>query len=306
MDVISTSLTQDTQPYVNQADAEPETPWAALRRSLMSAIRRRPALTKPPLPSRRRSHQAVKPVSAHVEEVVGTSSDAAAMSSLSLTPMVATLAAQHSGVLGGSQARQAEPPSPASSSHPQRQTNFAAASANSPANGGLYETGAVRAALQALSPFVPQLLCKELAATVPLLPSLAGLAEVQHPDMASVAKVTCWPGFAQPTCQNIGIMQPDQHALRRYAFCVDTPACLTHRHCNPNIRSEGRYQIKLLDRMQCKPLQALVPAITSFEGAVLVADIGGFTALTEQLSRAESGVELLTKCINDYFARVSP
>ena len=58
--------------------------------------------------------------------------------------------------------------------------------------------------------------------------------------------------------------------------------------------------------MQCKPLQALVPAITSFEGAVLVADIGGFTALTEQLSRAESGVELLTKCINDYFARVSP
>ena len=52
------------------------------------------------------------------------------------------------------------------------------------------------------------------------------------------------------------------------------------------------------------PTQALVPAMSSFEGAVLVADIGGFTALTEQLSRAEFGVELLTKCINDCFARV--
>ncbi len=38
---------------------------------------------------------------------------------------------------------------------------------------------------------------------------------------------------------------------------------------------------------------------------MLVADISGFTALTEQLSRAEFGVELLTKCINDFFARVS-
>ncbi len=45
--------------------------------------------------------------------------------------------------------------------------------------------------------------------------------------------------------------------------------------------------------------------MSSFEGAVLVADIGGFTALTEQLSRADFGVELLTKCINDCFARVS-
>ena len=45
--------------------------------------------------------------------------------------------------------------------------------------------------------------------------------------------------------------------------------------------------------------------MSSFEGAVLVADIGGFTSLTEQLSRAEFGVELLTKCINDFFTRVS-
>ncbi len=57
--------------------------------------------------------------------------------------------------------------------------------------------------------------------------------------------------------------------------------------------------------MTIEPTQALVPAMSSFEGAVLVADIGGFTALTEQLSRADFGVELLTKCINDCFARVS-
>ena len=48
-----------------------------------------------------------------------------------------------------------------------------------------------------------------------------------------------------------------------------------------------------------------MPSVSAFEGAVLVADISGFTALTEQLSRAEIGVELLTKCINDFFARVS-
>lgn len=54
-------------------------------------------------------------------------------------------------------------------------------------------------------------------------------------------------------------------------------------------------------------LQALVPSMNTFEGAVLVADISGFTALTEQLSRnthSAFGVELLTKCINNFFTKV--
>lgn len=45
----------------------------------------------------------------------------------------------------------------------------------------------------------------------------------------------------------------------------------------------------------------------TFEGAVMVADISGFTRLTEQLSRGSQtafGVELLTKCINNYFSKV--
>lgn len=46
----------------------------------------------------------------------------------------------------------------------------------------------------------------------------------------------------------------------------------------------------------------------TFEGAVMVADISGFTRLTEQLSRGSHtfgfGVELLTKCMNNYFSKV--
>ena len=53
--------------------------------------------------------------------------------------------------------------------------------------------------------------------------------------------------------------------------------------------------------------QALVPSMSTFEGAVMVADISGFTQLTEQLSRrahSSAGVELLTKCINNFFSKV--
>ncbi len=40
-------------------------------------------------------------------------------------------------------------------------------------------------------------------------------------------------------------------------------------------------------------------------GAVLVADVSGFTQLTEQLgSKGPSGVEQLTSCLNSYFAKV--
>ena len=53
--------------------------------------------------------------------------------------------------------------------------------------------------------------------------------------------------------------------------------------------------------------KALVPTMETFEGAVMVADISGFTRLTEQLSHGVQtafGVELLTKCMNNYFSRV--
>lgn len=43
----------------------------------------------------------------------------------------------------------------------------------------------------------------------------------------------------------------------------------------------------------------------SFDGAVLICDITGFTQLTEQLSKqGPSGVEQLTKCMNNYFTKV--
>lgn len=47
------------------------------------------------------------------------------------------------------------------------------------------------------------------------------------------------------------------------------------------------------------------PEACTFQAAVAVADVSGFTALTEVLSRAgPSGVELLTRCMNSYFAQV--
>ena len=47
------------------------------------------------------------------------------------------------------------------------------------------------------------------------------------------------------------------------------------------------------------------PASYIMEAAMAVADVSGFTALTEVLSRVgPSGVELLTRCMNSYFAQV--
>ncbi|GMH35276.1 hypothetical protein BSKO_03144 [Bryopsis sp. KO-2023] len=47
------------------------------------------------------------------------------------------------------------------------------------------------------------------------------------------------------------------------------------------------------------------PSMTGMTGAVMVADVTGFTKLTEILSkRGSSGVELLTKCMNNYFTKV--
>ena len=138
---------QDTQPYANQADPEPMPPWAALRRSLMSAIRQRPALSKkPPLHSRRRSYRAAKQLSALAEEVRRTSSDAAAVQNQLHTLLTSASAAQRSG------------------SH----------ALETAADGGPGGPEAAHAALLALSPFVPRLLCDELAAAAPVLPSLAG------------------------------------------------------------------------------------------------------------------------------------
>jgi DNA polymerase III delta subunit len=51
--------------------------------------------------------------------------------------------------------------------------------------------------------------------------------------------------------------------------------------------------------------QKLQPSMTTFTGAVMVADVTGFTQLTEILSkRGASGVELLTTCMNSYFTKV--
>lgn len=51
--------------------------------------------------------------------------------------------------------------------------------------------------------------------------------------------------------------------------------------------------------------RALVPSLVESRGAVMVADVTGFTQLTEVLSKKGStGVELLINCINSYFGKV--
>ncbi len=51
--------------------------------------------------------------------------------------------------------------------------------------------------------------------------------------------------------------------------------------------------------------RGMEPSMESFDGAVLICDITGFTQLTEQLSKqGPSGVEQLTKCMNNYFTKV--
>lgn len=42
-----------------------------------------------------------------------------------------------------------------------------------------------------------------------------------------------------------------------------------------------------------------------YKGAIMIADITGFTALTEDLGRrGAAGVELLTRCMNNFFTLV--
>lgn len=45
--------------------------------------------------------------------------------------------------------------------------------------------------------------------------------------------------------------------------------------------------------------------MTKHQGAILIADITGFTALTEDLGRrGPAGVEMLTRCMNNFFTLV--
>eukprot|EP00232_Nephroselmis_pyriformis_P024457 CAMPEP_0182858030 /NCGR_PEP_ID=MMETSP0034_2-20130328/3417_1 /TAXON_ID=156128 /ORGANISM="Nephroselmis pyriformis, Strain CCMP717" /LENGTH=915 /DNA_ID=CAMNT_0024989369 /DNA_START=433 /DNA_END=3177 /DNA_ORIENTATION=+ len=47
------------------------------------------------------------------------------------------------------------------------------------------------------------------------------------------------------------------------------------------------------------------PRMATYQAAIMVADISGFTPLTERLSkRGTAGVELLTKCMNNFFSQV--
>ena len=68
-------------------------------------------------------------------------------------------------------------------------------------------------------------------------------------------------------------------------------------------RAAGKEAVRDWLFWTCAALQA--PHMEAYEGAVMIADITGFTALTEDLGRkGPAGVELLTRCMNHFFSLV--
>jgi hypothetical protein len=168
-------------------------------------------------------------------------------------------------------------------------------------------------ALPGLRPFLPRLLREEML------------------DMAQWCVVS-WLAGVLSTC-TFGL--PPKHSQIFCALtCLHQTSCLQHGHL-PCVHHQGtghaltsacllptylilrcRYTTKGADegdlaaehrsnRALYEPRKALLPSRSTFSGALMVADITGFTKLTEALSKKGStGVELLTNCINDYFGKV--
>jgi len=62
----------------------------------------------------------------------------------------------------------------------------------------------------------------------------------------------------------------------------------------------------LIEHLAQQPPEAQLPGVQQLCGAVLFADLSGFTALTERCAQADasSGAEVLTTLLNDYFGRL--
>ena len=78
------------------------------------------------------------------------------------------------------------------------------------------------------------------------------------------------------------------------------PGALGHAERHSTIRSHT-----CVRRLTCEGMCAQEPCVQTHQGAVMIADITGFTALTEDLGRqGAAGVELLTSCMNNFFTLV--
>ena len=61
----------------------------------------------------------------------------------------------------------------------------------------------------------------------------------------------------------------------------------------------------VLRRLQADPNAMAAPALESNLGAVMIADVSGFTLLTEKLAeQGAAGIEELTRVLNEYFGHV--
>lgn len=72
----------------------------------------------------------------------------------------------------------------------------------------------------------------------------------------------------------------------------------------PSNMPSDSWRIRCLPRLRRRAILRFPPLRAA---AVVIADVSGFTALTEALSGQGSvGVELLTRCMNRYFTQVRP
>ena len=67
----------------------------------------------------------------------------------------------------------------------------------------------------------------------------------------------------------------------------------------------GLSALGMIKVFEASQLHMQEPCMQTHQGAVMITDITGFTALTEDLGRrGAAGVELLTRCMNDFFTLV--
>ncbi|KAL6756768.1 hypothetical protein V8C86DRAFT_37436 [Haematococcus lacustris] len=134
----------------------------------------------------------------------------------------------------------------------------------------------------------------------------------QHQEHGSQPGSGTYPGMTDVAASGVHPAAPFKRGLNRGVVSYIRPLA-TLPPFVPRLLKEDvacdHQKYAGFDELSAKELasasKALVPSITEFQGAVMIADVKGFTQLTEILSKkGTAGVELLTNCMNNYFTRV--
>ena len=83
--------------------------------------------------------------------------------------------------------------------------------------------------------------------------------------------------------------------------------CMEYQNCTePDISRPHQTTAQVQTRGRESSLAVVqVPRMENFQGALLLADVTGFTRLTEHISQTgKAGIEILTNCMNSYFSQI--